>query len=87
MTFEDLVNEQMAKGCSAEVASQRVMQLYGAAALENRAMSKREATATLAEDRLVKAAADIWEDNVGLDRCEALRAARKSNPGLYRRMR
>jgi hypothetical protein len=84
-TYEDLVNAEMAKGLNAECAAQRVAQLYGYRALDHRSISKREATAIVAEDQLMKAAQEVWEDT-SLSRCEALREARKSNPGLYRRM-
>jgi hypothetical protein len=84
-TYEDLVNAEMAKGCNREVASQRVAQLRGFPALDHRNMAKTEATAIVAEDQLMKAAQEVWEDT-SLSRCEALREARKSNPGLYRRM-
>jgi hypothetical protein len=85
-TFESLVAAEMAKGVTHEVAAQRVMQLYGSAALEHRDMSKREATATLAEDQLLKRAESIWEDGQ-LDRCESLREARKQHPRLFKAMR
>jgi hypothetical protein len=85
VTFEDYVNAEMAKGCSYEVAAQRVAQLRGFPALDHRNMAKSEATAIIAEDKLMKAAQEVWE-NSGLDRCGSLREARKSNPALYRRM-
>jgi hypothetical protein len=84
-TFEDYVNAEMAKGCSYEVAAQRVAQLRGFPALDHRNLAKSEATAIIAEDKLMKAANNVWE-NSNLDRCESLREARKSNPSLYRRM-
>jgi hypothetical protein len=87
VTFEDLVNEQMMKGCSHEVAAQRVMQMHGAAALQHRAMSKRAAIAEVAENELIAKAQSVWEDDGTLDRCGALRAARKAHPRLFKAMR
>jgi hypothetical protein len=87
-SFEGLVEQEMLrKGVTWEVGAQRVMQAHGSAALQNRSMSKREAVAVVAKNQLVKAAADIWEDNAGLDRCEALREARKAHPRLFKAMR
>jgi hypothetical protein len=40
--------------------------------------------AELAEDELVKRADNIWYNDPGLSRTEALRKARHDNPGLYR---
>ena len=85
VTFENHVAAEMAKGCSREVAAQRVAQLRGFPALDHRDLTKREATSIVAENELMKAAQRTWE-NSGLDRCGSLREARKSNPGLYRRM-
>jgi hypothetical protein len=85
-TFEGLVAEQMAKGCTREVAAQRVAQLHGYAALDHRDMSKREAVATLAEDELLKRAGTLLEDDPALSRTDALRKARQDHPSLYRRM-
>jgi hypothetical protein len=84
VTFEDLVGEQMAKGCNYEVAAQRVMQLHGAAALHNRAFSKRVGRAENAEDELLKSAQDLWLDGDTADRCDALRKARLDNPRLFK---
>jgi hypothetical protein len=83
-----LLEQEMAKGVTEEVAKQRLAQLYGFAALEeaNRNMSKREAVAVLAEDQLLKRAGTLLEDEPTLSRTDALRAARKAHPSLYRRM-
>jgi hypothetical protein len=85
-TFEDLVNIEMAKGVSAEVAGQRVAQLHGYRAFDHRNMSKAEATSVLAEDVLLKRAEDIWQDDPSASRTDALRLARLASPQLYRRM-
>jgi hypothetical protein len=74
-TYEDLVNAEMAKGLNAECAAQRVAQLHGFRAFDHRNISKREAVAVVAEDELMKAAQEAWEDG-GVSRCEALREAR-----------
>jgi hypothetical protein len=80
-TFEDLVGEQMAKGCNYEIAAQRVMQLHGSNALRHRsAISKRAADIA---DTFDAVAEDIW-GNSALDRCEALREARKARPHLFK---
>jgi hypothetical protein len=83
-TFEDLVNVEMAKGCNYEIAAQRVMQLHGANALHYRTINKRAARAEDAEGELIKRADDIWCDDPGMDRCEALRKARQENPRLFK---
>jgi hypothetical protein len=85
-TFEDYVNAEMAKGCSYEVAAQRVAQLRGFPALDHRSMAKSEATAIVAEDALMKAAQEVWESEPAASRTDALRRARQAHPGLYRRM-
>jgi hypothetical protein len=86
-SFEALVGEQLAKGCSTyEQAAQRVVQQYGFRALDHRDMTKREATSVLAEDALMKRAEDIWQDDPSASRTDALRLARLASPQLYRRM-
>jgi hypothetical protein len=86
VTFEDYVNVEMAKGCSREVASKRVMQQHGFPALQHRAMSKRDLRAELAENQFHKAAQDIWCDDPDISRTEALRKARLANPRLIKAM-
>jgi hypothetical protein len=81
-TFEGLVQEQMMKGCTREVAAQRVANLHGYPVLRNRSLSKGEATSVLAENQLLQKAESIFQE--GGDRCEALRRARKASPRLYR---
>jgi hypothetical protein len=86
-SFESLVSEQMAKGCSTyEQAAQRVVQQYGYRALDRRDMRKSEAISVLAEAELMSKANDRWRDDPTLTRTDALRAARQDHPSLYRRM-
>jgi hypothetical protein len=77
VTSEDLVSEQMMKGCNYEVAAQRVMQLHGSAAVRHRAIIDD------IEDQCHKRAEDIWYDDPELSRTEALRKARLANPRLF----
>jgi hypothetical protein len=84
VTAEDFIQREMAKGCSREVAGQRVAQQYGF-----RAFDRQDAIAKRADDlesALVVAAQDIWKNNPGLDSCEALRQARLENPRLFKAM-
>jgi hypothetical protein len=83
-----LLQQEMAKGVTEEIAKQRLVNLYGAAALDEqaRAMSKAEATAVTAENELLKRAGALWEDDPALSRTDALRRARQDHPSLYRRM-
>jgi hypothetical protein len=86
-SFEALVSEQMAKGCSTyEQAAQRVVQQHGYRAFDSRDMSKREAVSVVAESELMSKANDIWRDDPTLTRTDALRAARQDHPALYKRM-
>jgi hypothetical protein len=76
-----LVEAEMAKGCTREVAMQRVAQLHGFRAFDHPShLNKR---AEDAEDQLIKSATVHWLDN-DVDRCSALRLARLDNPRLYR---
>jgi hypothetical protein len=86
-SFEALVSEELAKGCSTyEQAAQRVVQQFGFRALDRRDMTKREATSVLAEDELLKRAGTLLEDGSVGSRTDALRAARQAHPTLYKRM-
>jgi hypothetical protein len=75
-TYEDLVAAQMAKGCTMEVAGQRVMQQYGSAALHNRALGKSSDPALIT--KRLEARIDEVVADTGCERTEALRALRKS---------
>ena len=75
-TYEDLVSAEMAKGCTHEVAAQRIANTYGAARQFPRALGKRSDPRLLTK-RLDARIADIVSDS-GLSRTEALRALRKS---------
>jgi hypothetical protein len=81
-TYEDLVNAEMKKGCNCETAAQRVAQLHGYRAFDNRVISKGEVASAVLE----QAAADLYQSDGSLSRCEALRKARLSNPNLFRKM-
>jgi hypothetical protein len=70
---------EMQKGCNYEVAAQRVVQIHGADALRNRALTKRAADMT---DTFAEVAADI-ECRDGCRRIEVLRKARLEHPHLY----
>jgi hypothetical protein len=69
--FETLVSAEMQKGCNYEVGAQRVMQMYGSAALRNSAITKR---ADFVEDRFT----DFADDNLA-GRCvvEQMRGSEK----------
>jgi len=77
-TYEDLVSDQIAKGCSYELAQQRVAQAHGFRALDTRIMK----SSNLADrfQRIVKRIAD--EDCCSLE--EATRQARYENPTLFK---
>jgi hypothetical protein len=79
-TYEDLVSEQIAKGCSYELAQQRVAQAHGYEATRN-TMYKGESRLA---DRFQKRIDDlIAEGYSGEDAC---RLIRKSDPVLFRAM-
>jgi hypothetical protein len=63
-------------------AAQRVVQAHGFRAFDRRDMTKRAATAAIAENELIKRADNIWIDDPGCSRTEALRKARLANPRL-----
>jgi hypothetical protein len=73
------LEQEMAKGVTAEIAKVRLINLYGSAAELDRTLTKREETALTAEDALIAKAEDIFQ-NGELDRCASLRAARKQLP-------
>jgi hypothetical protein len=81
----DLVEAEMMKGCSREVALQRVAQLHGFRAFDTPSLSKAAARAEDAEFDLITKANEVWADS-GLSRCEALREARLNNPALHKRL-
>jgi hypothetical protein len=77
----DLVEIEMRKGVTREVAQQRVAQLYGYRAFDTPdRLSKR---ADDAEYDLIAKANEVWADS-GLSRCEALRETRLANPRLHK---
>jgi hypothetical protein len=78
---DDLIEMEIRKGFSPELAKIRVANLYGFRAFDHDHVSF--AKGCLYE--FADAAADIYE-NSGLDRCESLRKARLSNPRLFKAM-
>lgn len=81
-TYEQLVSEQIAKGFSPAMAAQRVANLYGYRAFDNRTISKREGV----QDAFERCADNIWKGDETLSRTEALRAARREQPRLFKAM-
>jgi hypothetical protein len=76
-----LVEAEMMKGCSREVALQRVAQLHGFRAFDTPdRLNKR---ADDAEYDLITKANEVWADS-DLSRCEALRETRLANPRLHK---
>jgi hypothetical protein len=72
-TYEDLVAQEMRKGCNYEIAGQRVMQTHGSAALRSRALGPRSDPARITK-RLTQRIDELRAD--GLSGCEALRKLR-----------
>ena len=79
-TFESLVSEQMAKGCSYELAQTRVANLHGYEAMSN-TMYKGESRLA---DRFQKRVDDLV--NEGYSGEDACRIIRKADPLLFRAM-
>jgi hypothetical protein len=79
VTFEDLVEIEIRKGCNESVAAQRVVTMYGSAVLRDR-LSKR---ATDIKGTFADVTAGIL-DTEDCSRTEALRKARLSNPRLFK---
>jgi hypothetical protein len=83
-TYEDLVSAEIRKGCSHEIAGQRVAQQHGFAAMRTRSTFAKAADTI--SDRFNKRVDQIaFEDGCGLD--EATRRARIENPRLYAALR
>jgi hypothetical protein len=81
-SYESLVAEQIAKGCSPNLAAQRVAQAHGYPAVYNRSrISKSEVLA----DGFAKRAEDLAYEE-GLSLCDAMRKLRLSNPRKFERM-
>jgi hypothetical protein len=80
--YESLCAEQIAKGCSPTLAAQRVCQLYGYPAFNNRAMSALAKGQDI-ETRFRRIAKRI-ADEEGLPLEEATRKARLRNPSLFK---
>jgi hypothetical protein len=79
-TYEDLVSEQIAKGCSPELAAQRVVNLHGYRALDTRMFTETAEDITKRFQREVEKI--MYED--GCDATEATRLARIENPTLFK---
>lgn len=80
--FEDLVSQEMRKGCNMEVAAQRVAQAYGSTALSNRMFKRTYAV----ENQFRDAAEEIYRSE-NCSRTEALRKARQEKPTFYKALR
>jgi hypothetical protein len=80
--YEDLVSEQMAKGCNYEMAAQRVCQAHGYDAFNNRMLAKGSHDIEARFARIVKSLS--YEHDISME--EATRLARKRNPSLYKAM-
>jgi hypothetical protein len=81
-TYEDLVQVEIKKGFSPQLAQSRVANLYGYRGLDHRNITKGEAAGFALED----VADNIWKSDPSLSRTEALRQARFAQPNLYKRM-
>jgi hypothetical protein len=80
-TFEELVSAEMAKGCNFEIAGQRVCQMHGFRAMDNRS-SLAKSSERIA-DRWEAAVYKLADDyDISLD--EACRELRKRDPALFR---
>jgi hypothetical protein len=80
-TFEDLVNSEMAKGVTREIAGQRIVQLHGYNAFAG-GVSKRLVKGANAEYAFQKRVGEVmYEDDV--DAAEATRRVRKEDPTLF----
>jgi hypothetical protein len=84
ITYEELVSQEMRRGCNMETSAGRVMQKWGSAALRHRAINKNVATV---EEQFTAKAQQIWENDAGCSRTEALRRARLENPALAKALR
>jgi len=85
-TYESACLDELRKGASnGTVAQHRVLQLYGGSLpREASSIAKAEHAASVAED-FRSAADELLQASDVMSRCEALRAARKSHPGLFKR--
>jgi hypothetical protein len=81
--YEDLVAEQMSKGCTMEMAKVRVAQLHGYDAQRMPSLMRKGADLSDRFDRIVKNIAS--SEYLPLE--EATREARLRNPALYKAMR
>ena len=78
-TFEDLVASEMRKGCTEEIAGQRVLQQYGSHALRSRVdFSKGESIVTRFMTRVDEVMVRDW-----CDRTSAMETVRKEEPVLF----
>ena len=85
ITYEDLVSDEMRKGCNMEVASQRVMQQHGSAALRHRFLAIEKNYIPIGAQLTEAAEAIMLEEDCS--RTEALRKARLQNPSMYKALR
>ena len=77
-SYEDLVGEQIAKGCSYELAQQRVAQAHGFRAMDTRIMKSSNLAPRF--NRIAKSIAD----ELGCELTEACQIARLENPTLFK---
>jgi hypothetical protein len=80
--YEDLVAEQMAKGCNEEMAKVRVAQLHGYDAQRMPSLMRKGADLGDRFQRIVKRLA--FENDISME--DATRLARHRNPSLYKAM-
>jgi hypothetical protein len=79
-SYEELVSAEIRKGCSMEIASQRVAQAHGFRALDSRIMKSSNLAA-----RFQKRVDRIAEE-LGCDLTEACQIARRADPLLFKAM-
>ena len=80
-TYEDLVNAEIAKGFSRELAGQRVAQAHGYRALDHVGKSLRKGAD--AQWEFQKRVDEVMYDD-GVDASEATRRVRLEDPNLFR---
>ena len=79
-TFEGHVAVEMRKGCNYQTAAQRVMNAHG------NLLPHRITKTDAASFEFEGVADDLWKNDASMSRTEALRAARRANPSLFKRM-
>jgi hypothetical protein len=82
-TFDQMVEQEMAKGCNREIAGQRVAQLHGFRAFDNGSRTVKRRGDLIYEFQ--KRVDEIMYKD-GVDATEATRRARMEDPRLFRAM-